>query len=159
MPQGSVLGPVLFVIFINDLPEVISASCKLFADDTKIYKKIDDISDCVQLQEDLFCLEEWAKKWNMRFHPDKCKVLRIGKQDSEFDYTMSDNGSRCVLEEVSMEKDLGITIDNELSFEAHCNNVVSKANRNLAIIRRTFHHLDKDVLIPLCKSLVRSHLE
>ena len=152
VPQGSVLGPVL-------LPEVISATCKLFADDTKIYKQIGDITDCIQLQNDLNNLEDWAMKWNMRFHPDKCKVLRVGKNCPPFDNTMSDNGSQCVLEEVSEEKDLGIMIDDQLSFEIHCSNMVSKPNRNLAIIRRTFHYLDKDVLIPLYKSLVRSHLK
>ncbi len=159
VPQGSVLGPVLFIIFINDLPEVISATSKLFADDTKIYKCIGDTSDCIQLQNDIECLEKWAQKWNMRFHPGKCKVLRVGKEHPPYEYKMSDGSGQCALEEVIMEKDLGITIDNQLSFQTHCSNMVSKASRNLAIIRRTFQHLDEETLIPLYKSLVRSHLE
>ncbi len=159
VPQGSVLGPVLFVLFINDLPDVVSASTKLFADDTKIYSRINNINDCIMLQGNLNSLEEWAQKWNMRFHPDKCKILRVGKNHPPFQYTMLDNGQQCDLEEVAIEKDLGITIDNQLSFETHCSNMVSKASRTLAIIRRTLHYMDKEVLIPLYKSLVRSHLE
>ncbi len=159
VPQGSVLGPVLFILFINDLPEVISATSKLFADDTKIYKRIGDIDNCIELQQDLKCLEDWAQKWNMRFHPGKCKVLRVGRDHPSFDYTMSDNHGQSKLEEVLTEKDLGITIDNELTFQTHCSNMVSKASRNLAIIRRTFHYLDAETMIPLYKSLVLSHLE
>ena len=95
----------------------------------------------------------------MKFHPDKCKVLRVGRDHPPFDYTMSDASVQCALEEVIMEKDLGITIDNQLTFQTHCSNMVSNASRNLAIIRRTFQHLDEETLIPLYKTLVRSHLE
>ncbi len=114
-----------------------------------IYKCICNTSDCIHLQNDIHCLEKWAQKWNMR----------VGKEHPSFEYTMSDESGQCALEEVIMEKDLGITIDNQLSFQTHCSDMVSKASRNLAIIRRTFQHLDEETLIPLYKALVRSHLE
>ena len=89
VPQGSVLGPVLFLIFINDLPDTIDASVRIFADDTKIYSKIENRNDQNKLQENLSRLEQWAHTWQMRFHPQKCKVLHIGKDIDDFSYTMT----------------------------------------------------------------------
>ena len=72
IPQGSVLGPVLFVVYINDLPDEVTSNIILFADDTKVYRTITTTEDCRQLQSDLNNLQTWAKKWQMKFHPDKC---------------------------------------------------------------------------------------
>ena len=78
IPQGSVLGPLLFVIYINDLPDIPKNSITyLFADDTKIYKEVRGRNDCDALQEDLRALQEWSNKWLLKFHPDKCKVLSL----------------------------------------------------------------------------------
>ncbi len=159
VPQGSVLGPVLFLIFINDLPETIDASVRIFADDTKIFNRIDNRTDQIKLQENLSRLEQWAETWQMRFHPDKCKVLHIGKDLDEFAYTMTANNQPVELEYTKEEKDLGVIIDNTLSFEQHCNTAITKANRILGIIRRSFKYMDKEVMLTLYKSLVRPHLE
>ena len=89
VPQGSVLGPVLFLLFINDLPKGISNFIKMFADDTKIYsepKAADDDS----LQTDLNTLQDWSATWLMHFHPEKCKVLRLGRQKTNIQYCMKD---------------------------------------------------------------------
>ena len=78
VPQGSVLGPLLFVLYINDLPDKLESSSLMFADDTKIFKAINSENDIQALQRDLIKLEEWSSIWLLKFHPDKCKVLTIG---------------------------------------------------------------------------------
>ena len=81
IPQGSVLGPVLFLIFINDLPEVVTSIVKLFADDTKLYKEIESSQDCEQIQRDLNCLSDWTDLWLLRFNASKCKSIHLGKSN------------------------------------------------------------------------------
>ena len=81
VPQGSVIGPLLFVIFINDLPEHIRTHCKLFADDSKIFGKVETEEDQIKVQADLNACHDWAMKWDMYFHPKKCKVMHIGKNN------------------------------------------------------------------------------
>ena len=83
IPEGSVLGPVLFIIYINDLPETVESMVHIFADDTKIYRKIATVNDCIELQKDLDILQEWSNKWLLRFNADKCKVMRLGGQHPE----------------------------------------------------------------------------
>ena len=83
MPQGSVLGPLLFLIYINDLEEGIRIVLLKFADDTKIFRKISNSSDTRLLQEDLDALVQWSKKWQMAFNVEKCKVMHMGKQKEE----------------------------------------------------------------------------
>ena len=78
IPQGSILGPILFVLFINDLPDCVSSDSLLFADDTKIFSEITCDHDSLQLQNDLNSLQSWSDKWLLNFHPDKCKVLTLG---------------------------------------------------------------------------------
>jgi len=90
IPQGSVLGPICFVLYINDLPSSIPNESEifLFADDTKIFRQIMNINDCELLQADIFKMKEWSDKWKLKFHPDKCKVMRIGKNKTrELEYS------------------------------------------------------------------------
>ena len=81
VPQGPVLGPVLFVVYINDLPDKVTGDSMLymFADDTKLSKAILDVSDAEILQQDIDIMDEWSRQWFMDFHPLKCKVLKMGK--------------------------------------------------------------------------------
>ena len=90
IPQGSVLGPVLFVMYINDLPGCVSKAntVKLFADDTKLFTRSDNVGATEKLQEDLGRLENWSKNWQLHFHPDKCSVLRLGNKKSDASYFM-----------------------------------------------------------------------
>ena len=147
---------IIFVaFFLNSHSEYFLShnNCKEYSE------YIDNVTDCATLQKDLDELEKWAETWNMRFHPNKCKVLRIGKNQCTFKYSMKSENGRCELKEVISEKDLGITVDNALNFEEHCKALVSKANRMLMMIRRNFEYLDRDMFLQLYKSLVRSHLE
>lgn len=156
IPQGSVLGPILFVLYINDLPESVKQEAFLFADDTKIFGEVNEHSENKLLQEDLNQLLNWSEKWLLLFHPDKCKVLELGKKNrTSYDYKMGD----IPLEHVNSEKDLGITIDSELKFRQHIDIKTKKANQIMGIIRRTFDYLDNVTFLKLYKALVRPHLE
>ena len=117
VPQGSVLGPTLFLCYINDLPHTIRSHIKLFADDTKVYRKIEDVFDCQDLLKDLNSLNNWSQQWKLAFHPQKSSVLRIGKNSPKFSYTMTgENGNKLEFKEVQSVKDLGVIIDNKLTF-------------------------------------------
>jgi ribonuclease P/MRP protein subunit RPP40 len=160
IPQGSVLGPLLFVVYINDLPGTVSCGIKLFADDTKVYKPVRSTEDCNNLQTAIDALGEWSRKWQLKFHPQKCKVLRIGNNPPEYTYTMTDGkGEKQALEESKVEKDLGVEVDNKLCFVQHINKAVTKANRLLAVIRRSYQYLDEESMMLLYKGLVRPALE
>ena len=159
IPQGSVLGPILFILYINDLPDLVLSETYLFADDTKLFRHIIDFKSAEELQGDLNKLQEWSSTWLLKFHPDKCKVLTLGNRSVAHKYTLQVDGISHNLENVSEMKDLGITIDQNLSFENHINEKISKANRIVGLIRRTFIHLDEAIFTQLFKSLVRPHLE
>ena len=161
VPQGSVLGPILFVMFINDLPQAVSSLCKMYADDTKVYKPITSAEDGLTLQEDLDRLVDWADRWQLRFNADKCSVLHMGRKKPQCSYTMRKHGGveRTALRESDMERDLGVHVDSTLSFSRHIEIQVNKANRILGLIRRSFEYLDCEAMKLLFTSLVRPHLE
>ena len=161
IPQGSVLGPILFLIYINDLPDVIDVLIKLFADDAKFYQRIEQNvdQDANIVQSSLNKGVDWAKIWLMRFNFKKCHHMQIGYHNIPTKYTMQDENETVELDTVKSEKDLGVTIDSSLSFREHINSKVNLANRNLGIIFRTFTYLDEETFLHLFKSLVRPHLE
>ena len=159
VPQGSVLGPILFVIYINDLPEESTSDIQLFADDTKVYRTIRTPEDCLQLQRDLDNLQAWATRWQMKFHPQKCKVMRIGRGHPDFTYEMVSDGNIVPLTETHTEKDLGVWVDDSLHFRHQVQQATTKANQLLGIIRRTFNHLNSEILLFLYRGLVRPSLE
>ena len=158
IPQGAVLGPTLFVIYINDLLDKIKSDGFLFADDTKIFRKISSREDALCLQSDLDHLEEWSRKWLLRFHPDKCHVLTLGKFDNIM-YSHKYHIYNKEFEHVSEEKDLGITVDHALSFEDHITNNARIANTLVGLIRRSFSFLDCKSFAKLYTAFVRPHLE
>ena len=159
VPQGSVLGPLLFLIYINDIVDNLETSLLLFADDSKLSKHISTQDDIDALQRDLLRLEDWSSKWLLRFHPDKCHVLSLGRFEDipcwAFDYKLCGH----TLEHVFEEKDLGVVIDSELNFATHIETKISKANSFLGLIRRTFTFLDKGSMLKLYTAFVRPHLE
>ena len=156
VPQGSVLGPLLFVIYINDLSSCVSSCLFKFADDAKLYRLISNLTDIQLLQKDIDSLYEWSSNWLLNFSIPKCKAMHVGKCCFDDYFYYMDNQQ---LPNVCQEKDLGVLVDNELRFHQHTAFIVAKANRLLAIIRKTFINLDMVMLPLLYKSLVRPVLE
>ena len=160
VPQGSVIGPILFLLFINDLPELARNLVRLFADDTKLFGRARTIEDCQRLQEDIDKFESWSDTSGMSFHPMKCKRMRIGKGHAPMTYTMTDeNGNKVELATVNEEKDLGVIIDRDLSFKSHVSEVTNKATQKVGSIKRGFKYINKPVFNTLYKSQVRPGLE
>ena len=154
VPQGSVLGPLLFLVYINDIDEGVSSLISKFADDTKIGRPISDKDDITKLQKDLDLLGKWAEKWQMKFNADKCKVIHFGG-DSTSNYVM--DGKR--LENIHEEKDLGVLIHKTLKPEKQCQAAAGRANRVLGMLKRNITSRKKEVILPLYRTLVRPHLE
>ena len=159
VPQGSVLGPILFVYFINDMPEVSEEDMTLFADDAKTFNEIVEFKDRDDLQKCINALVKWSIKWGMGFNACKCKVMHLGRSNPKHQYTMSDGINDTVLEETTCEKDLGVHVDNMLSFEEHMLLTAKKARRSAGQLLRSISHKVPSVLTPLFKALVRPILE
>ena len=163
IPQGSVLGPLLFVTYINDLPRGLKTTAKMFADDTKLYTRSDIENGPEDLQSDLDTLQGWSDRWLLRFHPQKCAVLKFGKENN-VEYKMKQScpdGSKTeiILKTIDNEKDLGVTIDNKLNFKQQIALSTAKANKIVGLIRRSFDYLNERMFVTLFKSLVRPLLE
>ena len=150
VPQGSILGPLLFIVYINDLDEKMTSNVLKFADDTKISS-----SSQQELQRDLDTAVEWAETWQMKFNTNKCKVMHVGHRNERAIYNMGNHR----LEEVEEEKDLGVLIHRTLSVSNNCAVAVKKANQMAGHIYRTVTHKSVQTVVPLYKALVRPHLE
>ncbi len=155
VPQGSVLGPVLFLIYINDLDEGISNWILKFADDTKMFGRVDRPQEADSMQMDIDRLVQWSLEWQMLFNVKKCRTMHMGRQSTQRDYVM--NGAR--LETVEEEKDLGVLIRKDLKASSQCTQAYLKANRMLGVINRTIQFKSREVMLSLYKTLVRPLLE
>ena len=152
VPQGSILGPLLFVIFINDMPSCVSPVTRiaLFADDAKLYRTISSTDDQVALQNDLNALNNWSKTWDIDFNAKKCVVLQVKTRKrhhvASVDYKLGDHN----LLSVASQNDLGIIVTNNLNWKMHINQMICKANRILGLIRHTCN----DVKDPLTRKIL-----
>ena len=136
VPQGSVLGPLLFLIYINDLPDYIqnNSTVKLFADDPIIYHPITNQQDTNALQEDLDALQRWELDWLMHFHPQKCQTMHITNKRNiiQSTYTIHNHN----LQSTNTAKYLGIHIDSTLKWNTHINKTAQRANTTSAFLHR-----------------------
>jgi len=155
VPQGSVLGPVLFLVYVNDIDEDISSTVYKFADDTKLVNEIVSPQDGCKLQDDLKRLETWSERWKMNFNSAKCKVMHLGRNNPMTEYHIQ--GER--LEAVDEERDLGVIVSKDLKPSRQCAEAVKKANRALGTIKRCFRYKSLEVVKELYLSRVRPHLE
>jgi hypothetical protein len=157
VPQGSVLGPVLFSIFINDLDEAATLRqfVKKFADDTKLGQIINGVEDINELQQTLNRLCEWAARWGMAFNVLKCHVMHVGRDNPRADYTM--HGQK--LAKTEMERDVGVTVSRDLKQAEQCKKAAQTAGAVLGQIQRAFHYRDRITYMNLYKQYVRPHLE
>ena len=156
VPQGSVLGPLLFLVYINDLPKSVLSSVRLFADDTIIY---DDATKSDQLQEDLRQLELWEKAWDMSFHPAKCEVIRFTRRRGRAAPTREYILHNQKIPVVSKIKYLGVHIQNDLKWSAHIDYICGKAASTLGFIKRTLPPSSKNLRAKAFKQLERPILE
>ena len=155
VPQGSVLGPILFLVYVNDIDNAVELNLMKFADDTKLYSAVDNIEQGETIQKSLDAAVCWADKWQMSFNVTKCKVLHLGYNNNGNTYHIKDH----TLEEVTEEKDLGVTLDVGLKYSKQCSLAAGRANRVLGVIKRTCQSRTQDIIIKLYKALVRPHLE
>ncbi len=145
VPQGSVLGPVLLIIYINDIDVGLNKLISKFADDTKIRNSIITDHDRMSLQENLRKISEWSQRWKMLFNVNKRHVLQVGTRNQKFDYDM--NGNK--IESVQCIKDLGVTIVSSLKFSQKCKEAVGIAKRMPDFINRNFSFENKDIILLL----------
>ena len=155
VPQGSVLGPILFVIYLNDLGSDLVTNTGKFADDTKMYKNVNCTEDAEILRNNLSMLDEWSKKWQMQFNVEKCVVMHMGRKNKQNEYMLGNKKLRKSIR----ERDLGIIVDSNCKFSEQCSEAVKSANRTLGMIKRNITYKSKDVIVRLYKALVRPKLE
>ena len=157
VPQGSVLGPSLFLLYINDLPNSLSSTTRLFADDTMVHRPIRSDHDRQALQEDLDRLAAWEQTWMMHFHPDKCQTLHITRKRAPLNCQYHLHGH--TLHSVQEAKYLGVTITEDLNWATHIANIASKANRTLGFLRRNLKVGSKKIKEQAYNTLVRPSME
>ncbi|KAK3097903.1 hypothetical protein FSP39_014294 [Pinctada imbricata] len=159
VPQGSVLGPLLFLLYINDLPDYVNngSTVRLFADDCVLYRSITTARDAEKLQQDLEALQRWEKDWLMTFHPQKCQVIHITNKRSPLRAPYSIHGH--VLEEVETAKYLGVIIDKSLRWSTHISAVAKKANNTRAFLQRNIYQCPRTTKALCYTTLVRPQME
>ena len=157
VPQGSVLGPVLFLLYINDITNQIQSNIRLFADDSIVYREIRSPADHQILQTDIQMLTDWSKKWQMNFNTSKCHLLTITHKPkpSEFTYTISNQP----ISRVNSHPYLGVTIDAKLSWSKHIQGTASKSAKTLGLLKRTLYPAKPKVREAAYNMLVRPKLE
>lgn len=161
IPQGSILGPLLFIIYINDLVDSCSNGSELYlyADDAKLFRHILSDLDRGLLQRDLDNLSDWTEKWLLKLNVNKCKYMsyeRSSHSDTSLNqYTIGGVNLECV----EVMKDLGVKFDSKLKFTDHINEKINKAYGVLGLIKRNFQYLSEKCFVTLYKAMVRSHLE
>ena len=152
VPQGSVLGPILFLAYINDLLDQIRSRVRLFADDTAMYLALDrqDKSDILQKHHE--SLEKWEKLWDMSFNPSKSQVIHVTRRKKPFQTKYNLYG--CVLVSVPSAKYLGVTISEDLKWTDHINDISKKANQTLGFLKRNIRVHNRDLKSTALKTTI-----
>lgn len=151
VPQGSVLGPLLFVTYISDVSSGVRSSVAYFADDTKLFGN--PIQH--QIEEDLRVIHEWTRKWMLRLNLDKCTVLHLGKDNPHVQYRLEN----FLIRDVNQQKDLGVLVSDDLKWEPHIASIVKKANTLIYLIQRAFCNTSVEMVSKLYKTYVRPKIE
>ena len=159
VPQGSVLGPILFIYYINDMPDEILCKLKMFADDAKTFRPMASLEDSITLQKCIYDLNQWSDDWLQKFNIQKCNVMHLGRNNPNYSYNIISNGITHVLNSSCLEKDLGVYVDPELDFSNHISIQTKKARGLSGLLLRSIEFKYKDILVPLFKSLIRPTLE
>ena len=163
VPQGSVLGPLLFLIYINDLPDALTSMCKIFADDTSLFSKVLDVNESAKtLNIDLEKINQWAFQWKMQFNPDPNKqaneVIFSRKMNNNLSYPpVKFNGNN--ITKCSDQKHLGVVLDSKLDFNTHIDQKIKKCNNLIGLMKRLSVHFPRSALLTIYKSFLRPHLD
>ena len=161
VPQGSILGPLLFLVYINDLCDGLTSSPRLFADDIFLFSPVNDIHiSANQMNRDLTLINEWAHQWKMQFNPDPLKQAQeviFSRKIKEINHLDLIFNNRAV-NRVSCQKHLGLLLDQKLDFNEHLKAVISKVSRGVGLLRKLNRILSRSFLI-IYKSFVRPHLD
>ena len=155
VPQGSVLGPILFLFYINDLVDGLECPILLFADDAKIYKEIKCQEDVEMLRRDMQKIENWSKKWLLTFNEEKCATMHIGTNNPKERYTLNNN----LLNETKLEKDLGVFISCDLKPSQHVAKVAARANKIIGLVKKIFDYIDAETIMSIHCTMIRPILE
>ena len=162
VPQGSILGPILFLIYINDLPNNLESLAKLFADDTSLFSTVyNPYKSAKLLNDDLLKISDWAYKWKMLFNPDVTKQAQeviFSRKSKKTDHPVVYFNNAPVAK-ASCQKHLGMHLDEKLSFNTHIKEKIAKANKGIGIIRKLAYYLPRQSLITIYKSFVRPHVD
>jgi Reverse transcriptase (RNA-dependent DNA polymerase)/Endonuclease-reverse transcriptase len=158
VPQGSVLGPLLFILYINDITDDIESGIGLYADDCALFREINKSSDAEKLQSDLNKITDWSTKWLLPLNIDKCKSMRIvGSRTEEIECKYDIQGT--TLEQVKKFKYLGVIISENLSWKEHIQYITNKASRMLGFLKGTMYGVSRMVKERAYKALIRPILE
>ena len=162
VPQGSILGPLLFLIYINDLPDGLSSNCKLFADDMSLFSIVHDLTiSSSELYSDLAKISEWAFKWKMSFNPDPSKpaqeVIFSRKLKTVPHPSVTFNNNPLSL--CPAQKHLGLVLDSKLTFNEYINHILSKFNKSIGLLRKFPLVLPWPSLLTIYKTFIRSHFD
>ena len=158
VPQGSVLGPLLFLIFINDLAEHTTSTVRLFADDCVMYKSVKSVHDCQELQQDLIQLQAWLERWLLRFNPRKCNIMRAThatRKKIKFPYTLDDTP----LADTPSTSYLGVKLSSDLRWNKQVKKTVAKGNQTLGVLKRNLRHCPRSIKDMAYKTILRPKLE
>ena len=162
VPQGSILGPLLFLIYVNDLPDGLKSECKLFADDTSLFSVVHDISTSASdINNDLTLISNWAFQWKMSFNPDPSKqaqeiIFSRKKMKSSHPSVYFNN---IPVSSTSVHKHLGMLLDDKLSYEHHLKSVLNKVKKTIGLLHKFQQILPRQSLITIYKSFIRPHLD
>ena len=162
VPQGSILGPLFFLLYINDLPDGLLSNVKLFADDTAIFSTVNTPNETAnELMYDLEKIKNWATQWKMIFNPDQNKpikeVLFSKKIEKGIHPILFFNNIQ--IDKCSNEKHLGLILDEKLSFKKHINEKINKAMKIVGTVKKLNSILSRSSLLTIYKSFVRPHLD
>lgn len=156
MPQGSVLGPLLFLIYIYGLTSCVASNINLFADDCVVFREIICDDDLTTLQTDLNSITAWCLKWRMELNVSKCKFMHVSRKNNPLPVYYLDS---IALDSVSSYQYLGVNITSNLTWNIHIEHIINNANRMLGYLRRNFAKASSSLKLLLYKILIRSKLE
>ena len=162
VPQGSILGPLLFLIYINGLSDDLSTTATLFADDTSLFSILQNVNTSARhLNNDLSKISNWTFQWKTSFNPDPSKqaqeVIFSRKIQKTCHPPIYFNNKS--VKQVPSQKHLGLILDNKLNFQEHLQNILNKVNKTIGLLRKLRNILPREPLLTICKSFVRPHLD